>query len=426
MDAGVRRVIWNCVAALGVMLSAARLSAHPFDGDGNGPAKEGSSNVQGYLYVEPFNCRVECLIWLPTALELFGLPQGSDLLLPDQVKAELIEKTRADAGDWCVVRVNGVNQPLEINAATVLRGMPGRSDTLKPGEPVGVMDAMLGITWECSAPAEIQNIELECRKFTTQAPRIPVTVSYGPVFENGMVLSAAAPMGAWKNDGRLPPAKTLVPVPPVPGAVKLAIPVGSILWIVVAGGGAWLAGWLSSRAPRRLALALGVLLLGGAALWQLPPLRVSAPWEKPEPVTLTQAQPVLQALLRNTYRAFEQRDESTVYDVLARSIHGALLEQIYVQTAKALALESQDGTRVKISDLAADVDEVTELTGRPGFIAKGEWTAFGRVGHWGHMHQRINKYKANMTVEPVEGAWKLTGLEVLEEVRDFGATPPAQ
>ena len=49
---------------------------------------------------------------------------------------------------------------------------------------------------------------------------------------------------------------------------------------------------------------------------------------------------------------------------------------------------------------------VTALPSGDGFVAQGEWTAFGRVGHWGHMHNRINKYKANMTVEPVEGAWK--------------------
>jgi hypothetical protein len=132
---------------------------------------------------------------------------------------------------------------------------------------------------------------------------------------------------------------------------------------------------------------------------------------------------VLQALLRNTYRAFEQRDESAVYDVLARSISGDLLQRIYLQTTQALALEAQDGTRVKVSDLAVDVDSVKPVETGTGFIATGQWTAFGRVGHWGHLHQRINKYKANMTVQPVEGAWKLTGLEVLEEVRDLTQPP---
>jgi hypothetical protein len=41
----------------------------------------------------------------------------------------------------------------------------------------------------------------------------------------------------------------------------------------------------------------------------------------------------------------------------------------------------------------------------------------GTVGHWGHIHTRKNQYEAKITVESVEGVWKLTGLELLEEKR---------
>jgi hypothetical protein len=36
--------------------------------------------------------------------------------------------------------------------------------------------------------------------------------------------------------------------------------------------------------------------------------------------------------------------------------------------------------------------------------------ALGKVGHWGHSYARKNRYEANITVEPVEGVWKITGL----------------
>jgi len=50
----------------------------------------------------------------------------------------------------------------------------------------------------------------------------------------------------------------------------------------------------------------------------------------------------------------------------------------------------------------------------------------GTVGHWGHIHTRENQYEANITVEPMEGAWKITGLELLEEKRiDQYANPIA-
>ena len=45
------------------------------------------------------------------------------------------------------------------------------------------------------------------------------------------------------------------------------------------------------------------------------------------------------------------------------------------------------------------------------------WTVIGSVGHWGHIHQRQNQYQARLHVAPIEGEWKLVGLDILEEKR---------
>jgi len=50
-------------------------------------------------------------------------------------------------------------------------------------------------------------------------------------------------------------------------------------------------------------------------------------------------------------------------------------------------------------------------------VFHSKWTAMGSVGHWGHIHTRKNQYEANITVEPVDGVWKITDLELLEEKR---------
>ena len=405
-----------------LLLCTVSVWAHPFDGDGDGLPKEGSSNVQAYLYLEPFTCRIECLVWLPSALEAFGLPQGSELVLSPEVKAQLLAKVRAEAAQWCALKANGTELPLELITATVLRGMPGRSDALKPDEAVGVMDAMLGLTWECSAPGDLKDVELRWNTFPQGLPDVPVTLVYGPIFERGMVLDPKAPSGTWKNDGKLPPAKPLAPVPPVAEDKGRTLPLGSLAWMLVIGIVLWRKGRLTLSNPTQLAASAVVLLAGAAALFAVPVLQFRIPGQ-PKMLELSEAQNVLQALLRNTYRAFEQRDESAVYDTLNRSISGDLLQRIYLQTAQSLALDAQDGTRVKVSDLAVELDGVSPIEGREGFIAHGQWTAFGRVGHWGHMHQRINKYKADLTVEPVQGEWKLTGLVVHEEVRDFVKQP---
>ncbi len=48
------------------------------------------------------------------------------------------------------------------------------------------------------------------------------------------------------------------------------------------------------------------------------------------------------------------------------------------------------------------------------YALRGQWTAMGTVGHWGHVHTRQNFYDAIVTIEAVDGAWKITDLEVIE------------
>ena len=45
------------------------------------------------------------------------------------------------------------------------------------------------------------------------------------------------------------------------------------------------------------------------------------------------------------------------------------------------------------------------------------WNVSGSVGHWGHVHERTNGYHANLEITDIDGGWKLTGLEILEEQR---------
>ncbi|MCH6563586.1 MAG: hypothetical protein IH800_14345, partial [Myxococcales bacterium] len=45
------------------------------------------------------------------------------------------------------------------------------------------------------------------------------------------------------------------------------------------------------------------------------------------------------------------------------------------------------------------------------------WNVAGSVGHWGHIHQRKNQYRAEIKVAPIGGVWKLVDLEILEEER---------
>jgi hypothetical protein len=143
------------------------------------------------------------------------------------------------------------------------------------------------------------------------------------------------------------------------------------------------------------------------------------------PISDEDAAEVLGALLRNIYVAFDFRDESAIYDALARSATGDLLTQIYLETQKSLELQSQGGARVKVKEVVLIEADQENLQGEVGFVATCTWNVRGSVGHWGHIHQRVNQYQARISVKPVDGEWKIFSLELLQEKR-ISSMPPAR
>jgi len=94
-----------------------------------------------------------------------------------------------------------------------------------------------------------------------------------------------------------------------------------------------------------------------------------------------------------------------------------LLTQIYLETQRSLVLQNQGGARVKVQDIELEDLNVTSSDVDSGFQSECTWQVSGSVGHWGHTHIRRNRYQAKLTVQPVEGVWKVTALELLSEKR---------
>jgi hypothetical protein len=135
-------------------------------------------------------------------------------------------------------------------------------------------------------------------------------------------------------------------------------------------------------------------------------------------------QALLGALLKNVYRAFDFRDEADVYDKLSLSVSGDLLAELYLQNRRSFAIQQAGGAQAKIQSVDVQRAAAERLSGRPLSLAiRADWEAQGSVGHWGHVHARRNHYDAVVTVSDVDGSWKITDLEVLEE-RRIDPRPP--
>ena len=83
----------------------------------------------------------------------------------------------------------------------------------------------------------------------------------------------------------------------------------------------------------------------------------------------------------------------------------------------ATRVRQRHAAQGRVQDVAVESLEITETTDDGGFSASVQWTASGSVGHWGHIHKRSNRYQAELDIAPVDGVWKIVGLELLQEER---------
>ena len=132
----------------------------------------------------------------------------------------------------------------------------------------------------------------------------------------------------------------------------------------------------------------------------------------------TQSSRILDPLLRGVYHSFHYRKRSEQYDALSKVVGGAALIPIFLEVQRTLESRTRDGSRVRVNDLRIEDSQPSPLPDRPGFAATCNWEVRGRVGHWGHFHDRTNLYRATFVVEPLENSWKITQLRLHERQRE--------
>ena len=176
------------------------------------------------------------------------------------------------------------------------------------------------------------------------------------------------------------------------------------------------------------AVSLGVLCLLGTLLsWNYPVWEVENPFASRPKVSPDQATQVFTQLHKNIFRAFDYRNEEEIYNALAQSVDGELLRELYLKIIESLKVKEQGGAVSNIQEVRIvegvpldwEAGEAaanqSQQSDRPQFGFRSQWDLVGTVEHWGHIHERTNKYDARFQVELVDGQWKITRMQVLDE-----------
>lgn len=226
-----------------------------------------------------------------------------------------------------------------------------------------------------------------------------------------------SPHFTWSRSGDMT-TPALLPLPTPERATVWSLPLfsmavvfGMLLWQGI--GRRW--------QPARAWLQWSVALLLGVLCWPLGRLEIRAPFTTIPQVQAEAARDVSTALLRNIYRAFDYQTESDVYDALAQSVDGPLLDALYLQIHRSLQMQEQGGAVARVQEVELLDQQIlssqVQTDGHPQLQMQCRWRVTGTVEHWGHIHTRANEYRATLTVSAQAGAWKMTAYEVLDEQR---------
>ncbi|MCB1092439.1 MAG: hypothetical protein KDL87_12960 [Verrucomicrobiae bacterium] len=369
-------------------------------------AQQPVSPVKGFISVEAYELRKEFVLQFSAIAERIGAASVTAIDSGNRAGLE------ASIGEWltgkCPVEVDGKAVTMDLDRVHFVRPDPEKGLVVEDRDSVPATEAIVGVVFAAALDGPPDTVRVRWEVFPPDGAEA--------VVESGVRnqrtarrLTPAESELIWKNEVGLA-IPELLSLPPVPDPQFRQ---GWMIWVAAAalliGLGRGVPAW---KRGRKWEWAVWVFIAGGlfAAGHQTAPLTV----------TPVQADDISYALLRNIYHAFDYRRESDIYDTLAKSADGDLLTQIYLEIQRSLQVETQGGARVRVTDV--DLRECVLKPNAEGnepdrFVADCQWVAVGTVTHWGHTHDRVNRYHATMTITPVDGVWKLVGLELVNEER---------
>ena len=369
-----------------------------------------SAPMSGFIYVEPFEVRKE-IIARPKDLQRWvdlGLEGAQEI--PVDAQGQIKEKVAEFLADHQPVTIDGISQRGILESVNFLERTLTSSRVIDPPEPLSIDSAIIGTIFIYPRNGVLpQKVIMEWDLWDERISQVPVSAvdQAGPL---PSFLETDWRHLTWENFLKNPdiPQLNIVEAPAEKWQTLLYDSRVALLVLVV-----FTLMAVGYRARQRqsvtlVASACGLLL--GLSILSYTMGESNQPGEE-------RAEAIIGDLLHNIYRAFDFRAESDIYDVLELSVHGDLLTDIYLETKRSLVLVNQGGSRAKVKKVTLESIELRPIDGNDRFSAAASWVVNGSVGHWGHIHQRNNRYHAILTIRAVDLQWKLEEMTVLQEER---------
>ena len=385
---------------------------------------------QVYLQLSINDERVSLLARVPARCASIELFEGETPVELDRMEpADLAKRVQPLIAERCPVSIDGVVVPPRVVKAEMrMEGtrLPVRSFSLPQAYDRGYLIFMA----EYETKGRPRRVDMDWTVFAnayderdedlnpeTDLFIVVVTRAYDQ--ETYAVVTPVEPRYTWHSDQAFElPADLLATKPVQREFVRLpALSIG--LWLV---GG--LTGLVLFRRNWRAArIVFVVAAFAGVMTLSFMEIEIEKPPAYAE-LDDDEALVVFETLHRNIYRAFDYSDEGAVYDALAQSVDGPMLETIYNDVYQSLIMREENGAvskavRVEIEQAVVEpVGDNGEATyGTNAYRVACTWQVDGLVTHFGHSHARTNQFEAVYTVAPREQGWRIVGAEILQQRR---------
>jgi hypothetical protein len=375
------------------------------------------SGVRTYLYIEPYEVRHEILVRVKDMMAWMKFDLKGDEFIEEDEFNPVREQVAQFFMDREKVLIDGEQLKPILDKTAYVESSMLRSRFIEIPERVPLNTAMIGVVITYLTDGIPQEVETTWDLFSNRVQKVTARMT-DPAGPFPYDLEPDDNVLKWTNYLKTYKIPTVDKVEIDVRHKGMAVPIGSavcLLLLLPVGLGISIRG----KKGQSVKPLLGIAVLLVAGIFVLFPLaKVHIGVAKANQITDEDGSAILHSLLKNVYRAFDFREESDVYDKLAVSVSGDLLSDIYLQQRQSFAVEQAGGAQAKVKDIV--VEKVTVADSAKidtGLEFKAVWTATGTVGHWGHIHTRQNRYDAILTLNVVDGSWKITGIELLEEKR---------
>ncbi|MEZ6122368.1 MAG: hypothetical protein R3C49_04240 [Planctomycetaceae bacterium] len=375
------------------------------------------SSVYSFIYVEPAEIRHEILIPLASLKTVLPMVHKD----PAFIEVDEQDGVRSLIRDWL-----SQGNPVQINHQTVppeftridFYGLDLK-DFARQAEQrqVSLANGRVGIILTYRPETDsVRDLSVTWETFNTAIRKIQSVVFpwVGDMqrFEFSRFNTSEENVFTWQlpeDAAPRPVAEVPFECPPRP---ILNLPLCTIMLAVFTGILA-----VTMRQHRRAILTGGLVL--SAVAWPLWRVTIEDPVRRPAPIDADVACSTFQNLLQGAYRALDFGSESRIYEALSSSVDGDLLETLYLQLNESLQMREQGGAvaRVRSVDILNGdrLSEPDTAVPWPGFRYRSQWTVSGTVEHWGHIHERQNRFSAVFSIQPRGDAWKITNMQIEDQ-----------